>query len=713
MKYTGQFKDINENLYTVNIITDNDSSTTKTVTLGTTPFVTEVETSEEHLYKPVKYSMATVRMINDDYSFDLYSAEAQENKVTLTDKDNVIRWIGYTTPNLYSQGYENEVEEIEIECIDALATLQYYKYERIGDITNRIVCVIDVINSIISKCNAYTTYYISNATQYSSIATECLPSRLYISEQNFFDEDDEPMTMQEVLEEICQYLNVTCIADGTSVYFLDYDAIKNNINTYYQFTVGNTTGTLVTLSQSHSIDGGDYVENGGQISLDNVYNKVTVKDSLYSFENAIPDIFDEKVLVNYGGNYLHTENLEIEDNDGKGGKHKCFFRYYKNPNYKSTYYEYSYYTLTPIVAPTTINYEFIQNYIGATILKGFFKKVDDFSDNAYNLNFTDYLLLHSHDSNQTIGDSWYLPNMTVDNELGLPIFESVKTYDSAFIGGNNVYIIIKGTYIQMDREKMMYIPEGYSQKDDDFDKKYLWLKAKLEFNGQYWNGSSWQNAETCFKLEFDTESEKHHCNKPFSIKNNITWDMGLDEEGYAIKLPNSIITTSKPKLTLYTPHRMDMGYRCDAVWLKNFSVGLRITKKDLFADENSDTEYTNVINNNYVNEMDDIEFKLCTWDNKQPNYSAIAYKSNTTYSFLDTTYNKATKQTLRQEEHLIYRLVTQYSTPSAILNLNLKNTIKPYCVLNDKWLPNKLFIVDSITTDWEYNKAEIKLIEKK
>ena len=35
MKYTGQFKDINENLYTVNIITDNDSSTTITVTTTT------------------------------------------------------------------------------------------------------------------------------------------------------------------------------------------------------------------------------------------------------------------------------------------------------------------------------------------------------------------------------------------------------------------------------------------------------------------------------------------------------------------------------------------------------------------------------------------------------------------------------------------------------------------------------------------------------
>jgi hypothetical protein len=165
MKYTGQFRDINENLYTVNIITNNDSSTTKTVTLGTTPFVTEIETSEEHIYKPCKYSMATIRMINSDYSFDLYSAKAQENKVTLVDKDNVIGWIGYTTPNLYSMGYENEVEEIEIECIDALSTLQYYQYKPLNT-TKQIVSIENIINKILMKCNAYTHYYISNATMY-------------------------------------------------------------------------------------------------------------------------------------------------------------------------------------------------------------------------------------------------------------------------------------------------------------------------------------------------------------------------------------------------------------------------------------------------------------------------------------------------------------------------------------------------------------------
>ena len=127
MKYTAQFYDINEKLYTLEI----GSGEMQNITLSATPFITELETSDSHLYKPCKYSSATIGMITDDYKFDLYSSTAQQNKVVLSSARGIV-WVGYVTPNLYSQGYENELEEIEVEAIDALSTLQYYKYTIIG-----------------------------------------------------------------------------------------------------------------------------------------------------------------------------------------------------------------------------------------------------------------------------------------------------------------------------------------------------------------------------------------------------------------------------------------------------------------------------------------------------------------------------------------------------------------------------------------------------
>ena len=112
-----------------------------------------------------------------------------------------------------------------------------------------------------------------------------------------------------------------------------------------------TAPTKVTLQQSKEIEASDYVENGGQLSLDNVYNKVTVKDSLYSFDSIIPSIWDEKYLTNYGGSWSYVQEV---NEDGKGGMHKCFFKYLKHKNYTCYYYNKN--TLQMELEPMVFNY---------------------------------------------------------------------------------------------------------------------------------------------------------------------------------------------------------------------------------------------------------------------------------------------------------------------------------------------------------------------
>lgn len=691
MKYTAQFYDINGKLYTLEI----GSGEAQNITLASDPFVTELETSNSHIYKPCKYSSATIRMITDDYRFDLYSSTAQQNKVVLSNDDGVV-WVGYVTPNLYSQGYENEFEEIEVEAIDALSTLQYYKYDTISD-KKEVVSLVQIIDYLLSKCNAYDSYYISDNMQIDAMSDFCLPSKLYISEQNFFDEDDEAMTMQEVLEEICKYLNVTAIADGNSVYFLDYDAIKAGINTYYKYTIGDVnSSTKVFLEQIKDIKATDYVENGGQLSLDNVYNKVSVKDSLYSFESIIPSIWDETYLENYGGEWAYVQEVNEEF---KEDKYKCFYKYYKNKNYKSYYYNKD---TRQQVQLDKVDYTATQNYIGATICQHFSEKVTDYNTKYNDINYTDYVLLHLHNRQ--------------DNII-LPLFQLIvnDTFPS-FLGGST-YLIIKGNFLFLDREYKMFMIPGYGNKKDDFDPANLYIKCSLKIGNQWWNGTSWINTETTFKLYFDNNGQTDHCiNQTFPIKNNITWNMGLDgEEGYAIPMPDTgKVITGKPTFTLYEPQKVDGSYRCDAVWLSNFDIIAKVQNYQKEAEKDSDTEYSNIIDEEFVNELEDVEMKICTWDNKEANYSAICYSPDKIdYIYLDNVYNKATKQMFRYEEHLIYRLVTQYQTPSIILNLNLQNKFKIYSMITDSCLLDKKFIVDSFNIDYALAKQEIKLIEKK
>jgi hypothetical protein len=47
-------------------------------------------------------------------------------------------------------------------------------------------------------------------------------------------------------------------------------------------------------------------------------------------------------------------------------------------------------------------------------------------------------------------------------------------------------------------------------------------------------------------------------------------------------------------------------------------------------DWETDTLYTNVINANHIEEGDDIECNINTWDNKVPTYSVVMYSNGET-----------------------------------------------------------------------------------
>ncbi len=74
MIYSGEFADINGTNYKVQITTE--GNTPSELTLGVPPFVTEMDSSEDTIYKPVKYQSATVKIISGDYLLDIYSGTA-------------------------------------------------------------------------------------------------------------------------------------------------------------------------------------------------------------------------------------------------------------------------------------------------------------------------------------------------------------------------------------------------------------------------------------------------------------------------------------------------------------------------------------------------------------------------------------------------------------------------------------------------------------
>lgn len=334
----------------------------------------------------------------------------------------------------------------------------------------------------------------------------------------------------------------------------------------------------------------------------------------------------------------------------------------------------------------------------------------------------------------------------------------------AIFGSRNSYLKISGKVTThdewwnpwpmnngADNEKLKY-----KKKNKSGDGMFIWAKLKW---GDLWycgrNGSStWSTEERFFKLYWNngiegsggTGTKKDGSNqliwsgqrynktifdKSYPLIENGGTNFVVGEEGYFIPCPpeGQGNLNGKIKLILYMPRDIwdNNDKRCDRYYtcvqcIENLKIEGKLNTGGSLGDDSaldSDTVYTNVIDNGSVNEMEEITFKVNTFDNKNTSYSVVDYlKSDGKSGWVDTTYNKANYSSegtpMRQEEHLIYKLVNQYQNPRLKYNCNLKLEINPklYGVFTNKTLSGKKFIVDGVEYDYKYNKATINLIEK-
>lgn len=694
MKYTGYFKNLNEVPYKVIIDTGGTGETE--IILGSNPFTVNWEGSET-IYKPLKLSGASISIVTNSYLFDIYNPTANGTKVQLFKNNTELEWSGYLEPNLYNQDFNKEFETIELNAIDSLSTLEYYKYE-----TDKksIASFLDII------CKALNIVSGDYIKIFESKSNNLSISQIYISERNFYDEDGNPMTYKEILEQIMTYLGYSMIAYKNSIYILDYDAIKSGVNSYNIFQSSDNFNTYTTttgeLIDSKNVTSNDVTETGASLSLDEVFNKVKIECSLYSFNSLLPDIWDG--LTNYAGNWNTTEkNQFVHTVDNTQYTRNHFYKYYLNPNYKSYYYNKS--TWADVELPTfvlpvvrtngDILYNFIKENIGATIVKYVNYKADEI---VPSLEFDNYIIIHRH--------------------LGLPPSDGIskKVFelkagsipDASFYG--NYFLVISGDTLWDDRADCIYIDPDYQPSDDSFNENDLKLICKLKVGNKYWNGNSWSTYDQGgFWIPFKNteENNDHYLNKWFPIKNTVSYTDEIDGNGYAIPIKESDSLFGEVEFTLYTPSYVKTSKRVTALWIKNLKLEIYSPNPEREID--TDTVYENIINEDYVKEGETISLKICTYTGKSWSYSS-PFLSNGSY--LLTLNNNALNVTQTPEKTIIQRLVNQYSSPSKILEISLKNDINPYTLISNSSLGG-VYIIDSFSIDYFYDKSILKLVEKK
>lgn len=794
MSYVGHFRDIDDVLYTVEVITSVPESTE--VTLSESPFVTSMEPSKDHIYKPARYSGATVSILSNNYLPDIYSPRPHGTRVRLLRGSEVV-WVGFATPCLYTMGYARPLEVVEVECIDGLSTLQYLKY---STAEKSIVAFRHIIDKCLAACTVYTDYYVAATLRLQESIEIPVIDQLMVSEGLFFDEkdtdetdEDVAWTMQDVLEQIAQYLGLTMFAQGTSVYFVDYDAIKNGVNDYYHYLIGSEASpTLETISVPVAVTGSSHSRTGASLSMGDVYNKITVQDSLYSFNNAMPGFFDD--ITNITGDYDPIQETDwrsfpMKKDSGYGeiiewpgdevnkrmeafvwswgvdcALAAVFMKYYNSAGFRLHKYRYLNGRMTDVtddVRSFVLSDSF--NTHGSLVIKCGSEDLPHSllwieSEQREGETPIDTIMRVLGASYADLSSYVFLcnpPDHHISNEdtYNYPFIETEAAEMPALFGGENAYLVISGSYNFLSFERSAF-PISLDNWDLENGRYAMWqedcyLPCRLQWGNYYWNGNAWTQAVSNFKLfyfpEESTRKERRAdatMGKDIAYVNTVTWRLGADEKGYLIPMPTDLILMGKPHLTIFKPidpryvsektgDNKGEYYKHYYVFLKNFEMKAVICNPAISGEEETDTEYTNVIDASNVSTLSPIQFRICTWDNKEPNYSCVAYKDNQgRMTFLDKTFNPALSAGeeawegsdddapsavygLRQEEHFVYRLWNQYQSPAVKMQCHLRvgnSLLGRYTFASH---PGKVFIADTISTDYRMKEETLNVVEKK
>lgn len=196
----------------------------------------EITSNFEDSFSHIIKRSAIVNIVTDIYLGDLFFGYNARDIQVLIFRELELIFAGFVESNQYNQTWAFPHDELTINCIDTLSTLEYYKYHNIKDdssykaykqgadnVTPKNVIdymlrtnlgTLDFVNNTASKI-----YWDQSKTLQDG---SDIMTNMEISELIFLDEDvDSCWDSESVLKEILQYLNLHIIQLGRDFFIYD------------------------------------------------------------------------------------------------------------------------------------------------------------------------------------------------------------------------------------------------------------------------------------------------------------------------------------------------------------------------------------------------------------------------------------------------------------------------------------------------------------
>lgn len=682
--YTMPFTNVDGEALTVQILEDGGTGSPVELTGGTPPFIVDVN-DEDFLYTPTRFSGATLKLVGSDYLQKLFSTQYQKFKVNLVKAGSVI-WTGFITPELYSQDYDNSLFELEIECISALSTLEYIDFKQEG----ATVSLLGIIKKCITESKGdFRAVYIPN------VYTSSLDG-ITVSTANFIDEDGKAMTLKECLEEVCKFLNWTVTEYDGCIYFIDMDYIKAGKTSYTNILTSTTT----TLSSTINLRDIPSKGNSNLLSILGGYNKAIVIDSDYEVDS---DILYPELELNLSGGELFKFEKTKDDT--------IYKKEYYNSNLELFNYVLSNNSYTTYDKPFNTD----KQSAGAVAMrKTSYGKTEALSKYSWQE------MIEIKQKSAIILDNsapYYLYKDIYHNGEEIKNDPFILNYPAIKCKGNELSYLVFDPDIKLCINFDIYLTTDKDGFEGDFKPTgltsvpKLFIPMQLRIGDHYYNGSSWvTDSNTIFKVS-TTATPNNYVNTWLQVYNYNDPELNVpDLNGYIVSFKS--ITTGDIELTIYNPAINPYSTPVfenpiESFFIRNIEISTQRVNASKSDSTKQDTKYENVVNEGFINALDDIEFKITSKNESELSYS----KAMDGNSILDVLTNNIDNNSEKPEKLLIQRIINQYKQPKIKLVQVIKPDIPPYSKVTDSYLSGKQFVFTGGRINYEDNSIECNLIE--
>ncbi len=743
------------------------------LTMTDRPFVVTYEGDESNIYKPYRCSTAEVNFMQSEINLDFLNGNGTSTLVVLLKWKNEVsevngrmynsitgetllkryvenngivlyndyepykydrfchnvEWIGFSTPETFSMGYDHVRDVFTLNAQDAFSVLQYRETD-ISPRQNALYNALDILLEYVGRLGTYAKVYVTDTVKFNGTTDNAINAVLTQS-RNYYDEDGKPVSQRETITRILQYLGLTAIPYRDNLIITTPNAIAEGWGNYMVYALNNGGCFMLFGGGTYTRQGSEYLSNSHtitasshsgstQIGTTNVFNSVAVSVEEYPVGCIIPEMGDDN---NFERAKLYRQNfISAWGRQYSWERKVCIpledtFRTYQYPldgwRQHGLYHNVTWQT-QPL---DTYDYNLTRNPSCYIIDDGRVLETEN-GTLPMNVSYSRKILFNTMPS--SVGIS------TRGQASGSQDFDDKAQFSQTFLEVQSDNLVLNaGKWLNITGRWEFFINTsnpnpsnvdspssannvGYAPAMAQY--AYVWAKVRC---GDKWlyspteNAYEWVDSETFCKLWLNANEGDNAWGAEYSfrqVKRNI--------EGIMVKLPYTGVEMGSIQIKIDRPLGVS-SVICHCATLTGFGVYVRESDDpDYWVDGN--TEYETTIREGVIEEYEDVKVAVSSLQKQGTTYSQVVKSAgNDGIGTMPKVYNVATGNYALAEQQITENIASQYGTPTVNLTMALHNPVTPYTLLTWGQFPNRKFVVSSMEINYEYETSDVTICETK